>query len=432
MDGDVGALSDFFSALTVGLLGALLLLAGTLGALWAENAWLALALTACSVLAVGFLAWVRRFAPPHLQAERACEADFYGYVGEVLGATEDLRAAGAEVYVRRRLIGHLRAWLPAAVRAHVWGNSMWWVSTGVGVVARTLTYGLGARYVLNGRMTLGTVFMLLTYVDQLLWGPLAGISNQLQTLQRAEASIARVRELLQATSRLRDGPAFLPGGAPAVEFRNVRFAYPRASPADDAPPSSETPVALDGVSFYLPAGRTLGLLGRTGSGKTTIGRLLYRFYDPQQGQVLLGGIELRQARLDPLRARIGLVTQDVQLLNGTLRDNLCFYSARESVRCDGAPEGRTADARLLEALERLGLERWLARFPKGLDTPLSSTTLSAGEAQLVALARVTLSSSCPEHVLCRAVAPCRTAAWLRGLGRDRYTFGTVCRPAASA
>jgi ATP-binding cassette subfamily B protein len=230
-------------------------------------------------------------------------------------------------------------------------------------------------------------------VDQLLWGPLAGISNQLQTLQQAEASIARVRELLQATSRLRDGTALLPGGAPAVEFRNVRFAYPRVSasetPASETP-ASEIPVALNGVSFHLPAGRTLGLLGRTGSGKTTIGRLLYRFYDPQQGQVLLGGIELRQARLDPLRARIGLVTQDVQLLNGTLRDNLCFYGARDGAPGDGAPDGRTADAHLLEALEKLGLERWLARFPEGLDTPLASTTLSAGEAQLVALARVTL------------------------------------------
>jgi ATP-binding cassette subfamily B protein len=315
------------------------------------------------------LAWARRHGVPHLQADRACQAGFWGFVGEVLGATEDLRSSGAQGYVRRRTLDHLRVWLPAAVRAHVWGNSMWWVSGGVGVIAFTLTRGLGARLVLDGRMSLGTILMLFGYLESLLWGPLAALSNEMQTLQTAEVSITRVRELQQTTSRLVNGAAHLPGGALPVEFRDVRFAYPtgRAASRTDA---------LTDVSFRLQAGRTLGLLGRTGSGKTTLGRLLYRFYDPQQGQVLLGGVDLRQAELDSLRTRVGLVTQDVQLLAGTLRDNLCFYDPSLS------------DAALLEALKSLGLARWLARFPTGLDTMLTDATLSAGEAQLVALARV--------------------------------------------
>jgi ATP-binding cassette subfamily B protein len=142
------------------------------------------------------------------------------------------------------------------------------------------------------------------------------------------------------------------------------------------PPLREN--ALEGVSFCLHAGRTLGVLGRTGSGKTTISRLLYRFYDPQQGQVCLDGVDLREATLVSLRARVGLVTQDVQLLAGTLRDNLCFFDEQIS------------DARLLKALKSLGLEHWLARFPSGLDARLTGTNLSGGEAQLVALARVYL------------------------------------------
>jgi ABC-type multidrug transport system fused ATPase/permease subunit len=333
--------------------------------------------------ALAVLAWVRRSGVPHLQAERACRAGFWGYAGEVLGAREDLRASGASGYVRRRTLDHLRGWLPAAVRAQVWGSSMWWVCTGVGVVVYTLTYGLGAHRILGGRMTLGTLLMLIAYLDKLLWGPLASLSNEMQALQTAEVSITRVRALLQTSSRLCDGSALLPEGAPSVEFRDVRFAYPRASasgtsPGADTSSEADASAALDGVSFHLPAGRTLGLLGRTGSGKTTLGRLLYRFYDPQQGQVRLGGVDLRQARLASLRARVGLVTQDVQLLAGTLRDNLSFYDPRFS------------DARLLEALEALGLARWLARFPAGLDTPLSKATLSAGEAQLVALTRVYL------------------------------------------
>jgi ATP-binding cassette subfamily B protein len=122
----------------------------------------------------------------------------------------------------------------------------------------------------------------------------------------------------------------------------------------------------------------LGLLGRTGSGKTTIARLLYRLYDPQKGEVRLGGVNLRRARLDALRARVGYVPQDVQLLDGSLRDNLTFYD--ETI----------ADERLHALLERLGLGGWLAGLPEGLDTHLSGSSLSAGEAQLVALARVFL------------------------------------------
>jgi ATP-binding cassette subfamily B protein len=395
VDGDVGELGGFFSTFSIDVFGALLLLAGILGTVWLEDARLALILAVCSLLALAVLAWVRRFGLPHLLAERACRAGFWGYVGEVLSATEDLRSSGAQGYVRRRTLEHLRGWLPAAVRTHVWGSSMWWVCTGVGVVAFTLTRGLGARLVLDGRMTLGTILMLFAYLETLLWGPLAALSNQLQTLQSAEVSIARVRELLQTSSRLREGANLVAVGAPTVEFRNVRFAYPGgfqdvgaptrgalerlASAAQDPPLTRDSSrPALDGVSFHLQARRTLGVLGRTGSGKTTLGRLLYRFYDPQQGQVCMDDIDLREAQLASLRARVGLVTQDVQLLSGTLRDNLCFY------------DGQASDARLLEALESLGLERWLARFPAGLDTMLAGASLSAGEAQLVALARVTL------------------------------------------
>jgi ABC-type multidrug transport system fused ATPase/permease subunit len=403
VDGDVGALGGFFSTLTVELFGALLLLAGTLGALWLESVWLALALAACSVLAVGALAWVRRYGLPHLQAERTAQAGFWGWLGEVLSATEDVDASDAAGYVRRRTLGRLRAWLPVTVRAQVWERSQWWVGTAVGVVAFALARGLGARYVLGGRMTVGTLFMLFAYLSNLLWGPLEEIGAQLRTLQGAEVSITRVRELLQASSRLGEGTALLPAGAPTVEFRNVRFAYPSSADNVGTPPvgaqqegdtkgralcPSLRQFALDDVSFYLRAGRTLGVLGRTGSGKTTLGRLLYRFYDPQGGQVLLGGVDLCRTNLARMRARVGLVTQDVQLLSGTLRDNLCFYQAHANVPGESVPG--VPDARLLQALRTLGLERWLARFPQGLDTPLSEATLSAGEAQLVALARVTL------------------------------------------
>jgi ATP-binding cassette subfamily B protein len=124
----------------------------------------------------------------------------------------------------------------------------------------------------------------------------------------------------------------------------------------------------------------LGLLGRTGSGKTTAGRLLFRFFDPTQGAVRLGGIDLRRVRLADVRHRVGVVTQEVQLFHATVRDNLTFF------------DSEVPDDRLVEALRLLELGPWLDSLPAGLDTLLAPNGggLSAGEAQLLAFVRVFL------------------------------------------
>jgi ABC-type multidrug transport system fused ATPase/permease subunit len=137
---------------------------------------------------------------------------------------------------------------------------------------------------------------------------------------------------------------------------------------------------LHDVSFSLDPGQVLGLLGRTGAGKTTIARLLLRLYDPTSGTVSVGGVDLRSVAPRDVRERVALVTQEVQLFAASVRDNLTFFNREID------------DARIVGALEALGLERWYRSLPFGLDTPLAAdgSGLSAGEAQLVAFARVFL------------------------------------------
>jgi ABC-type multidrug transport system fused ATPase/permease subunit len=142
-------------------------------------------------------------------------------------------------------------------------------------------------------------------------------------------------------------------------------------------------MVLRDVSFALPPGQVLGLLGRTGSGKTTITRLLFRLYEPTEGAVYLGDgtlVELRDTQVDDLRSRVGIVTQDVQLFRASVRDNLTFF------------DRSVPDAAIVAALEELGMGDWLRSLPRGLDSELSSGSagLSAGEAQLLAFARVFL------------------------------------------
>jgi ABC-type multidrug transport system fused ATPase/permease subunit len=136
---------------------------------------------------------------------------------------------------------------------------------------------------------------------------------------------------------------------------------------------------LHDISLHIAAGRTLGILGRTGSGKTTLTRLLFRLYDVTDGAIRIGGADIRDLRLDSLRERVGMVTQEVQLFHATVRENLTFFDTS------------IPDARILAALKDLELMPWYQALPDGLDTVLAAGGgLSAGEAQVLAFTRVFL------------------------------------------
>jgi ATP-binding cassette subfamily B protein len=206
--------------------------------------------------------------------------------------------------------------------------------------------------------------------------PIEQLRRELEEMQRAVASVGRITELLRTESRLPDGRGTsIPVGPLAVELDAVSFAY--ESPAGDG-----DGLVLRDVSLRLAPGEVLGVLGRTGSGKTTLARLLLRFYDPTAGAIRLGGVDLRDATLDDVRSRATLVSQDVQLFHARVRENVTFF------------DPSIDDARITDVLERIGLGNWLRALPQrdgdGLDSEMLAGALSAGEAQLLAFARVFL------------------------------------------
>jgi len=386
VDGDVNALAGFFSSFVVQVLGSVLLLGGVLVSVAVLDLRLGAAFSLFAVLALVGLSWVRGFGTGPWQADRQHSAVFYGYLGEVLTATEDLRSSGAEAYALRRFLAHLRGWWPVRRQAGLWGQAVLMAAIAAFAVADALAYGLGGGLYRLGALSLGAVYMVVAYTAMLAH-PIETIRTQLQDLQHADAGIARVRELLQTRSTLREGTESVPRGPLAVEFHNVCFSYERGAEglaeerseeglAEERSEDGQRAWALEDLSFTLGAGRTLGIVGRTGSGKTTVARLLFRLYDPQKGAVRLDGLDLRRASLGELRARVGLVTQEVQLFAASLRDNITFF------------DPTVPDERLHAVLQALGLEAWVQRLPRGLETPISGTMLSAGEAQLLALARV--------------------------------------------
>jgi ATP-binding cassette, subfamily B, bacterial len=369
VDGDVAKLGNFFSRFTVYVLGNALLGAGVLVLLFRIDWRVGGALALFAVLALVVMNALRDVALPHWAAEREASARLFGFIEERLAGTEDIRSSGAVDYVMRGNHEHARDLLRKGRKAAVLGATGF-VSVLLFPLGTAVALGLGAWLYRAGDITLGTVFLIYQYAE-LLNRPIEQITRQMQDLQQAGASIGRVQELLDTEGTIEDGsgaPAPRDHRALAVAFDRVTFGY-----------GPDEPVVRD-VSFRLAPGEILGLVGRTGSGKTTLTRLLFRLHDPSAGAVRIGDVDLRDYRLSDLREQIGIVTQDIQLFQATVRDNLTLF------------DPSIDEERILATLRDLGLGHWLDSLPNGLDSPLASggTGLSAGEAQLLAFARVFL------------------------------------------
>jgi ATP-binding cassette subfamily B protein len=376
VDGDVTALAAFFSRFVVNVFGNVLLLAGILVVVAREDLRAGLALAAFAVVAVFVMAGpLRNIAVRYWQRVREVSAQMYGFLGERLAGTEDIRSSGAEGHVMNELTAHHRAWLDARRRAIYAGTFIWSTTILLFAVGNAVAFGVGAYLWSLGAITLGTVYLLFHYTD-MLRRPIEQFRRELEELQRAVASVGRINELLTTESRLPEGRgAPIPAGPLAVELDHVSFAYESTGPERDD-------FAIRDVSLRLAPGDVLGVLGRTGSGKTTLARLLLRFYDPTHGSIRLGGVDLRDAGLDDVRGRATLVSQDVQLFHARVRENVTFF------------DPTVDDERITAVLERIGLGTWLRALPQGaggaLEAEMLGGGLSAGEAQLLAFARVFL------------------------------------------
>lgn len=368
IDGDITALANFFSQFVIRVFGAALLILGVIVVLFVEDWRMGLAVTAYAAVTIVVLLRMKNIAIDATEREREANAVMYGFLEERLAGIEDIRANGGGPYALRRLYGILRKMLKTGRRAWMRRSTFWFVLISMFSIGDIIALGLGSELLASGAITIGMVFLFYQYA-QTMWDMVDRIIQQMQDLQKAGAAISRVGNLMAIEPKMVDGPVrTMPKGPLGVEFDHVTFAY------------NDRDTILDDVSFRLEPGTTLGLLGRTGSGKTTLTRLIFRLYDVTEGTIRIGGVNPRDVGRDVLRNNVAMVTQEVQLFHASVRDNLTFFN-RE-----------IPDKQIFDVIEELGLRPWLDALPKGLDTELSAggSGLSAGEAQLLAFTRVFL------------------------------------------
>jgi ATP-binding cassette, subfamily B, bacterial len=368
IDGDVTELATFFSQFALNLVSNGLLLIGILAALFREDWRAGLGFTVFAFATILILGRLKDIAVPHQKARRQAEAELYGFLEEQLAGTEDIRSSGAVDYSIRELFRHQGTILKHNRKA---GFKRWIIENAMGLALTAgtlLAISSGYWLYIAGLVTIGTVYLFVHYIN-LLDEPFWAMTHEIESFQTIGACVERLTEFRNFKAEVLDGSGLnIPERPLELAFKHVTFSY------------NGNDSVLSELSFQLKPGSVLGLLGRTGSGKTTLARLIFRLYDPKSGCIEIHGEDIRNASLETLRRNVAIVTQDVQLFRASVRDNLTFFDRSIS------------DEKILKTLEELELGDWVRSLPDGLNTGLDtgSRSLSAGEAQLLAFTRVFL------------------------------------------
>ena len=365
VDGDVTSVSDFMGRVIPRAAGALFMMVGMIGVLIVVDWRLALGALVYVTLAVSVVVRGRHRAVGESSDEMGSYARLYGGIEERLTAAEDLRSNGAGAHAMWRFVEDSADALGSAVRREKAFLRMWWAVDSSVAAGSVVSLVISAMLVSRHIISVGDAFLLFQYV-LLLSRPLEDMVDQLETVQKANGAMVRVIDLLDVEPDIRDaGTTLAPRGPLSIEFRDVSYDY-----GDDQ-------VVLQSVNLRFAAGRSIGIVGRTGSGKTTLSRLVLRLVEATSGSVHLGDVPIAEIPISELRRRVALIPQEVELLSGTVRDNVTLFDEQPS------------DEAVVVALHNAGLG---TLADGGIHRRLGAggTGLSAGEAQLLALARVWL------------------------------------------
>ncbi|WP_192737922.1 type I secretion system permease/ATPase [Bradyrhizobium sp. OAE829] len=354
--GSVVSATDLIFAML--FVGVLFIIAGPL-------AWIPLVMLPLMLL-IGFaLQRPLDRAMKRLQAESAAR---HGVLVETLSGLETVRATGAEARMQTAWERSVAATARSGEDVHFWSSLSLTSANTASQLTSLLLLIVGVFLILDGKLTVGALVAANMLAGRIL-APIAGIASVITRGTQTLASLKSIDRIMSLERERSPERAYVTRKIEEgrIAFENVSFAYPNA-------PGN----ALEKVSFKIEGGEKVGIIGRVGSGKTTVGRLLLGFYDAKEGRILVDGVDSRQYDPSDLRTGIGFAMQDTDLFFGKLRDNIAL----------GKPEA--TDEEILEAARLSGVESFIAGHPMGYDMPISEggRSLSGGQKQAIGLARV--------------------------------------------
>ena len=368
--GDVNALQEFMET-SVSALGDLCLLAGIVGVLlwmdWRLGALTLVVLPALVALRLAWLPWARRNFRRAREASSSVNAALAENINGIRTVQEHRRQAVNFTRYEVRATENLQAQIGASRASQLMVPAVD-LLTGL---AMAVVVVAGGRAVMGGSLGLGVMVAFIFYVQRF-FDPIRTLSMQYTVMQRAMAAGQRIFEVLDVPLTLPEkpgAPPLDPGFEPSIELRGVSFAYRPGQPV------------LHDIDLRIEPFQTVALVGPTGSGKTSITALVHRFFDVTEGQVLIGGHDVRDLSLDSLGRQIGMVLQEPFLFTGSILDNIRY----------GLPGATREQA--IEAARAVKADEFITRLPQGYDTPLGQRgrNLSVGQRQLLSFARALLA-----------------------------------------
>lgn len=362
IEGDVSVLKNFFSSLSLLLIQSGLMILGTLLIIYSENSVLGIIESVFVIFVFGVFWNIHNVAVPKWRKERECESRFYGYITECVDVKEEIIANGYKNFVLKQIKDMLIEWFPNNVKANVISVVSYAAYIAIVAISYAIVFGGGTFFWIKGSITIGTIYLLYQY-NQNLIKPIEKMRRQIEELQRVSTSLERISMLEKSNVENNEGQE-LEGYGIGIVLKNVYFEYKTGC------------LVLKNITFDLKKNRTLGIIGRTGSGKTTLVKLLMKVYETKQGDIFYNGVSINEVSFKSLRERTAYISQEVSIYDASLRDNITLFNSD------------IKDEVLLEIIKKIGLEEWYFGLENGLDTRINEYNLSIGQAQLVSLIRV--------------------------------------------
>jgi ABC-type multidrug transport system fused ATPase/permease subunit len=363
---DIQTIQNFASSATLGILVDLLTIIGMLGLMFWLNWDFALMAVGVTPFLLLFVSRFKRAVKSATHEVRHRQADIVAAVQQGLESVRVVKAFGRQDLEQEELSQVSRATVDAALKARRVKSMLSPVVTVTVALCTAFVLWRGASLILIGAMTVGALTVFLSYLNKF-FKPVQDLAKMTNAIAQAAVGVERIQAILETDTIIPEREdAREPGSTRGeITFDHVAFGY------------NKDELVLRDVNFTIHQGETVGIVGTTGGGKSTVVSLIPRFYDPTSGTVRLDGVDIREYKLHPLRELIGFVLQDTVLFRGTIRDNIAY-----------GRHGATQEE-IEQAAKLANADEFISRMPHGYDTMVGERglTLSGGQRQRIGIAR---------------------------------------------